>query len=346
MDCTTMRFAIRLLVVSLVATVPNSSLSLAALPDLPTEALVLATAGGGGRTTLPIDPVAVMLAEKWQAPKAGDKVTTPGGKDRTWTTIPVKNEAVAVPPGAYAYVPVKSERSQVVILQANGHSMVYVNGEPRAGDVYSTGYVRVPVALREGVNDFLFAGGRGPVNIKLLETKAPYELDGGDLTLPDLRVGAATEYLAAIPVRNCTTETIADLGIIATVDGGNPLSTAVPPLLPTSIRKVLFRISAPALEKAGQAQLQIQLMRRGNPKPFDTMELKLNVVAADAKHKRTFQSEIDGSVQYYSVVPAKPTDDGKKPGLALTLHGAGVEAAGQAACYGSKPGLHVVAATN
>jgi len=341
-----MNLAIRLVLVSLVAIVIDSSSSLAAPPELPTEALVLSATGGGGRNTLPVDPVAVMLAEKWQAPKAGDKVSVPGGKDRTWATTPVKNGAIAVPPGAYAYVPVKSERTQVVILQASGHSMVYVNGEPRTGDVYSTGYVRVPVALREGVNDFLFAGGRGPVNIKLLEIKAPYELDGGDLTLPDLRVGAATEYLAAITVRNCTTETIASLGIIATVDGGNPLNTATPSLPPASIRKVLFRIPAPALEKPRQAQLNIQLTRRANPKLFDTMELKLNVVAADAKHKRTFLSEIDGSVQYYSVVPAKPTTDGKKPGLALTLHGAGVEAAGQAACYAPKPGLYVVAATN
>ena len=65
--------------------------------------------------------------------------------------------------------------------------------------------------------------------------------------------------------------------------------------------------------------------------------------------KCTFRSSIDGSVQYYALVPAIPSaaePPGARPGLVLSLHGAGVEAIGQAESYAPKPGLHIVAPTN
>ena len=65
---------------------------------------------------------------------------------------------------------------------------------------------------------------------------------------------------------------------------------------------------------------------------------------------RGYVSKIDGSVQYYGIVPAKrePTnvDANIKPALVLTLHGAGVEGIGQAACFTPKSNLITVAPTN
>ncbi|MFO0824607.1 MAG: prolyl oligopeptidase family serine peptidase [Gemmataceae bacterium] len=120
----------------------------------------------------------------------------------------------------------------------------------------------------------------------------------------------------------------------------------MPSLIPASVRKVAFRLEAPAPITADAVPLKLRLLREGTRDPLDTLEIKLSVAKPENTHKRTFISDIDGSVQYYSLVPAKPTPDVKKPGLALTLHGASVEAAGQAACYAPKPGIHVVAATN
>ena len=67
--------------------------------------------------------------------------------------------------------------------------------------------------------------------------------------------------------------------------------------------------------------------------------------------KLTFRSDIDGSLQYYASIPAlaqaaSAKGDSQKTGLVLTLHGAGVEAIGQAEAYAPKPGLHIVAPTN
>jgi pimeloyl-ACP methyl ester carboxylesterase len=67
-------------------------------------------------------------------------------------------------------------------------------------------------------------------------------------------------------------------------------------------------------------------------------------------HRRTFRSQIDGSVQYYAVLPAaraaSPGASAQRPGIILSLHGAGVEAIDHAANYEAKPWAHVVAPNN
>jgi len=316
-------------------------------PVIPDEVLVVPAVNLGGRNPVPVDPLAVGLDHpNWRSPKVGDKLEIPGGPVRTWVASPVKDGTFGVPPGGYGHMPVKSDKARVVVMHAKGHTMAYVNGEPRVGDVYGNGYVRVPLALREGVNNLFFAGGRGPVNVQFSEPKAAVELETGDTTLPDLWVGVPTDTVAAIIVRNCTTVTVADLVLEASIGDQKPTTMPVPSLLPTSIRKVGFKLTGLAPTTPGPVRLHVRLLRKGKADPIDTVKLTLQVQKPEATHRRTFLSDIDGSVQYYSVVPAKPTNDGKKPGLVLTLHGAAVEGAGQAACYEAKLGMHIVAATN
>ena len=81
-------------------------------------------------------------------------------------------------------------------------------------------------------------------------------------------------------------------------------------------------------------------------KTLDSTKINLRVRQPGQTYTRTFRSSIDGSLQYYAVVPALPGPSAGRPGLVLTLHGAGVEGIGQAQCYSRKPGLYVVAPTN
>jgi hypothetical protein len=63
-------------------------------------------------------------------------------------------------------------------------------------------------------------------------------------------------------------------------------------------------------------------------------------------HKRTFRSEIDGSVQYYAVNPAQNPDPEFKPAFVLTVHRASLEAVNQAGSYQNKTWTNIVAPTN
>jgi poly(3-hydroxybutyrate) depolymerase len=318
-------------------------------PAIPGKGVVLPPVGVFGRTPIPRDAVAVQIATgKWAAPKAGDAVTGTDGARRTWAEVEAgKDGAFNAPGGGYVYLAVPAEREQVLILEANGHALVYVNGEPRTGDLYGHGYVRLPVLLHKGTNDLLFQVGRGAPRAKLVEPKAAAVLHTGDNTLPNLLVGQKPQYWAATVVLNCTSDTLEGLELSAALPDGAAVVTPLPPLPPLSLRKVPFRVEGPAPTAEGNVDLQIQLLRKngGKSDTLDQGKLVLDVRLPEKMHARTFRSAIDGSVQYFALVPAK--SDGKtKPGLTLTLHGAAVEATGQAACYAPKTWTHVVAPTN
>lgn len=334
------------------------ALGLAALPvaaadpvPLPEEVLVLPAGGAGGRDPTETDPVrAALAAGTWTPPKAGDRVIGPGGRETAWVSAKLKAGTPDHPSAGrgYVYAAVASDADRVALLDAAGHAVVYVNGEPRMGDVYRTGYVRIPVRLRPGTNHFLFAPGRGAVKLALAEPKGMAQLHLGDATIPHLMTGEPVAADAAVVVLNTTAEPADGLAIEAAVPGGEPVRTPVPPLLPHGVRKVGFRLTGPAPAKDGPVPVALTLTRGAgeNRTVLDTATLALSAVGPAATRKRTFRSAIDGSVQYYGWVPAAPDPAGGKPGLVLTLHGAAVEASGQAACYAPKPGLHVVAPTN
>ncbi|MDF1665486.1 MAG: prolyl oligopeptidase family serine peptidase, partial [Planctomycetota bacterium] len=109
-----------------------------------------------------------------------------------------------------------------------------------------------------------------------------------------------------------------------------------------SVLKIPVRLPAVRIEEAGEVAVLIKFVNA--QEPFE-MAIKLKARMATALHKRTFLSNMDSSVQYFATRPASGTG-GKPKALILTLHGAGVEAWGQAAAYSSKSWGHIVAATN
>jgi hypothetical protein len=262
--------------------------------------------------------------------------------------------------GGYAYLTVDSDAAKSAILEASGHAMVYVNGEPRAGDMYQHGYMHLPVLLWKGTNEFLFHGARGQLNAKLVAPKAEAQFNTADFTLPDLRVGEAVQIWGAVPVINATAQPLQQLAIEATLAGGEPARTPLPSFPPVTTRKVGFQMAGPAPKTPGKCSVELKLLlRRGETwQTLDTSKIELGVVNPEATHKQTFISNIDGGVQYFSVVPPLPAQPQprsssgsretaeSKPALVLTLHGAAVEASGQAACFAHKKDVYTVAPTN
>lgn len=333
-------------------------LALALAPSLAADApptidlrdgVAIANIARSGRSTVHVDPVeARVVRGERVAPKAGDELTMPDGSIRPWTAVKAGDDG-ALPgrafSGGYAYVAVESEADRVMILEASGHGMVYVNGEPRAGDPYGYGSVHLPVALRRGTNDFLFASGRGGVRARLVAPKAPAFLDLADATWPDLGAGKSTKAPAGVVVVNAANAPLRGAIVEATI-GGKATRSPVPIIPAMTSRKVPVSIEADA-PAAGPVALTLRLLPGEGTDPIDSAEAKLDAPPAGATLKRTFLSGIDGSVQYFGLVPplADPASPGK-PGLVLSLHGASVEGIGQARAYAAKPGLAIVAPTN
>lgn len=311
----------------------------------PSACLALPSVTSGGRWALHRDPVeAQIVAGSWRAPTAGERVETPSGGSRTWQVVHADKDG-AFQVGGYAYFEAPSGEERVVLLEASGHSLVYVNGEPRVGDPYSNGSVRIPVQLHRGVNGLLFLAGRGSLRVRLAPLPSPVFLDLADPTLPDARVGAPLDALGGLVLVNATPHTLKGVRITTEGEGMRRVSVEAPPVPPMSVRKVPVRFAAPAPQAPGALKVALTVTPpHASHLPETHAELTLAVKSPNECYRRTFVSGIDGSVQYYGVNP--PSRRLAAPALFLSLHGAGVEGIGQAAAYEPKSWGVIVAPTN
>ncbi len=314
------------------------------------EALVIGPVGPGVRSIVAPDAVAKdLVAGTWAPPKAGDTISLPDGNTRTWEAVEVGAEGKIERPsltGGYAYVPVESDVDQVVLLSASGQGLVYVNGEPRAGDPYSLGFVRVPVALKAGRNDVLFRGGRGGIQFSLKPVESTLTIDTADATMPDVVEGVGGEFLGSTMVINASREWIRGASIVAAEEGGKPTTTAVPALPPLSVFKAAFAFQVAPRQGVPEVRVLLQVTGGDPNAPRTGTEafVSIRVRKPDDSRRITFKSAIDGSVQYYGLRPAVPAADNL--GLVLSLHGASVQGQRQAEGYKAKDWANIVCPTN
>ncbi|MBN2325995.1 MAG: prolyl oligopeptidase family serine peptidase [Candidatus Omnitrophica bacterium] len=316
--------------------------------------LVVGRVVESGRTPLHKDVIEEQLISgQWTPPREGQTILGLGGAESAWTSLQAGEDGWfqdrALRRGGYAYMSYQSDCDRVMLLDASGHNQVYVNGVLRTGDRYGSGMTLLPVPLRAGRNDFLFLCSRGRLKAKLVTPHSPVLLSQRDNTLPDLVVGETTDAWAAMLVVNASSKTLKGLSIRASGNEIDPTVTAVFDILPYSIRKTAFRLRGEAPAEESETIVNVKLIRETSDR-FETIDgasIELRVRRSDQSQKRTFISDIDGSVQYYALQPAILPDDAQSPpALFLTLHGASVEAIGQADAYSRKSWGHIVAPTN
>lgn len=323
-------------------------LSAPARPEqlVPRHYLVVPAGSSGGRRPVSGDPVQhAMVTGAWKTPAAGDSVTTASGRTFKWQAADANESGSlehAALRGGYACTVVDVPRAGVWILAAANHSMVYVNGEPRTGDPYGYGYVKLPVSLHQGANTLLFLCGRGGLSAKLERPQSAVMLNCDDPTLPDLPTGLHGESLGAVVVVNAQPTWQRGLSLVAVQPGRPPRGCAVPPFPPLSVRKCAFRVGPP-VATSGEVEVALRIQHGGSI--LGTGAVKLRIRGPRDVHKQTFISDMDGSVQYYGLVPPS---EGQGPGKAmvLSLHGAGVEGIGQASSYSAKSWTWLAAPTN
>jgi pimeloyl-ACP methyl ester carboxylesterase len=311
--------------------------------------LAIAPVGKYGRTPFHQDWIEAKLVEgDWKPPRAGDALTAIDGVTRLWEKATAGDDGWLTHNalrGGYALAAIDSPAPRVMILEARGHSAAYVNGEPRAGDPYNTGWLRLPVLLQKGENEFLFHVGRGRVQAKLVAPRSPVMLDTADSTLPELIEGESEPLWGALLLINASAQPLDDLALLCARDGVDTLRTQLASVPPLSVRKVGFQMTGGVSGETASAEVHLRLVQKQGSaaKTLDELKLSIAVKKPTERHIRTFLSDVDDSVQYYAVQPA--SDPGAQ-GIILSLHGAAVKATRQAGAYSSKPWAHVVAPTN
>ncbi len=315
-----------------------------------TEGLIL----GGNRFSLnsestPQDPlVASLLLNEAFTIKEGDEAgMSRRGEPQKWEAVKVgeKNEfSDRRLRSGYLYLEYEAEHDGIHVLDASGHTKLFVNGMPREGDHYDYGWSLIPVQLKAGKNTFLLTGGRFPrMRARLLAPENPVQLTPRDKTLPDLLKEEEADALGGIRVLNSSKAWFE--GEIVCEFSGKERSVSTGTIGPLTSRKVPFQIPSPGnagTEEKLAASVKLKDMKGA---VISSLEIELRVRSNHEHHNRTFLSDIDGSVQYFGVAPCSDPKI-EKPAMFLSVHGASVEASGQARAYKQKDWGHLVAPTN
>lgn len=246
----------------------------------------------------------------------------------------------------YLYLAYASDKRQNALLHVMGHNMLFVNGAPYAGDVYNAGYVYSPVALHKGVNHILIRCSRWArsqgVRAKLIFPKKDIFISVEDPTLPHIVLdNEDNDYMGGIVIVNATQTQATHLSVESELEG-YPAVAPVPAIPSMSTRKVRFNFSAGGVREKGTYTCALRL--RQKDRVVDEKTIPIEAVDPGEHYSAAFISGIDGSVQYYAVAPQAGGNPG--PALFLSVHGAGVEAIGQARAYQPKDWGILVAPTN
>jgi dienelactone hydrolase len=332
------------------------------LPEeiLPGEWLVLAPVDGRGRR--PFRPDAVMrryiIDPEAAAPRAGEEVTGETGTHAWEPLVPNDKGRLAGQAIGYAYTEVTSPEERVMMAQLNGAETLFVDGVPYTGDYYNYGWKGVPVRLAPGTNRVFITGIRSSVHLHFWEPPASLVIGTWDCTIPDLVRGDTEDPLAGVLVLNASLDT----HFLAASSAPAPdrrdeeeyiTDFFILPVRPLQSRRVRVPIDADWVSDADVAAVSIEVSDRNfGTADRDTLDPATHVFQIPVRdpgelHRRTFVSSIDDSVQEYCVKPpAGEREPGDPMRLLLSVHGAGVQAWGQAACYPALPDFWHVAATN
>ena len=244
--------------------------------------------------------------------------------------------------GGYLYLTYTSPEQKNGLLHIKGNSAVFFNGVLHAGDPYSSGWLFIPVQLKKGLNE-LYVRTYFQTTAAIIFPEKPVMISTADSTMPNVVLNLQQGVLkGAVVIINAGSKPIQNSKLQATV-GSEMMETILPEIPALSTRKVIFNFNTASITQPGKYDCSLQLMT--NNRAIDETKMLVEAVDASAKYSSTFISNIDGSLQYYAVAP-QLNGTKENAALFLSVHGAGVEAIGQAKAYQSKDWGTLVAATN
>ena len=258
----------------------------------------------------------------------------------------------AAPPRAtgYAVTTFEAPAGRRCFAQADRVLSLSINGAMQPGDVYGSGRIRVPLVTRPGDNLLVARsiGGRGAPRVRVWCTPHELHLNADDLTPPDFVVGQTGERWLGAAVLALTDAPALDL--VARVEASDQFEATevrYPALAGGAVTQVGWRLTPRrAFDQPAEAVRVTLRLESPSLRYYYRHEVNVAVVAAGVAYRHTRRSRVDGSVQYHAVLPPAGFDPARRYAMVLSLHGAGVEAIGQARAYAAKDWAYIVAPTN
>ncbi len=276
-----------------------------------------------------------------------------GYQDVRWDSIIQYYGTAGIVCAGYAYAEFECSYACRGLAVATRLGGFVLNGRSYLGDVYGNGWFRTPVQLDSGTNRVLLRiSGYGDerVRFQLVPVSSPVSIVKQDVTAPDMVPDSGQAAWFGIPLVNNTADRISQVRLQLKLVTDSVVAEATVHDLPgLGVKKVPLFARFPSLPYDSGG---LRLVVSANPSdtttdfghPSETLCLPFR--RPDQPQRQTFLSAIDGSCQYYAVTYPEDFDPSRRYPVIFTLHGAGVEAWGQANAYKQKNWAFVVAPTN
>ncbi|MFO7651981.1 MAG: alpha/beta hydrolase-fold protein, partial [bacterium] len=267
-----------------------------------------------------------------------------------WDTLQDYYGNVGLYCAGFAYAEFSSPHAGRAVAVATELGGFTLNGRGYTGDVYGAGWFACPVELDSGLNRVLLrlaSFGDDRVRFRLVPPPADVRTVCADATKPDLVADSALDAWLGLPVQNLTGDMLSNVVVTVRLLPDSIVGRGSVSLPPWAARKLPVRIKVPR-QPWDSTRTSLPLLvetRLGDSVAFGET-LKLDIRRADEVRRITFLSAIDSSVQFYAVLYPRDFDPVRRYPVIYTLHGAGVDAAGQARAYKPKDWAFVVAPTN
>ena len=269
-----------------------------------------------------------------------------------WDSVYERFGSIGLLNVSYAYSEVKVERDTRALVWSKEVPVFVLNGKGYLGEPYSKTFNHTPILLRQGVNRILLKVA-GKLDHSFTFRMTPLQEQAvllDDFTVPDLLATQLDQdILIGVAFLNTTENWLDNLSIATgATHAFKASSTPVRPVAPFSVVKVPIQLVAnknvtlPSDNKSHS--LQVQLFRSEDE--LARKPVNLSVKSTKEARKITFLSEIDNSVQYFSVFHPTKHDPSKQYPVIFSLHGAGVEAEWMSDQYSSKEWAFLVFPTN
>jgi len=275
-----------------------------------------------------------------------------------WDTIQRYYGTAGVICAGYAYTRFECAGACRAMAKAERLGGFVLNGRSYLGDVYGNGWFETPAQLDSGTNHVLLRiSGYGDerVRFRLLPVTSPVDIVARDVTAPDLVPDSGQTAWFGIPLVNNTPDRIGQVKLQLRLLNDSVIADTVVRNLPGfGVKKMPLLVHLPPtpydsaglslVVRADMADTASALDLRDRDVVSETLRLPFR--KPHEPRRQTFMSGMDSSCQYYAVTYPRDFDATRRYPAIFTLHGAGVEAWGQANAYRQKDWAFVVAPTN
>lgn len=255
--------------------------------------------------------------------------------------------------GATLYVAARFSVTEAtgLLVQADVGYRVWLDGLAQPADIYGSGANRVAFTAEPGEHVLVMQaeGRRGNPRINVWTTPDEATMHRSDLTFFQWVAGTTDPQWLGVSFSAFGTLPTGPLRArVLENDWVEETTVLSPGVAANSTTQLPFEIrpkQAPASAEDGPITVTVRVEAEGWEASYD-MDIDVPVVEPGVTYRRTFRSDVDGSAQYYGVVPPSDFDPERAYGMILSLHGASVQGIGQARAYSQKDWAYVVAPTN